>query len=34
MWLELLCLASVLAFFVLLDWIVGRIADHETEGQR
>jgi hypothetical protein len=34
MWLELLCLASVLASFAFLDWIVSRIADHEPEGQR
>jgi hypothetical protein len=34
MWLELICLASALAFFVFLDWIVGRIEDHEPEGQR
>ena len=34
MWLEIGCLASVLAFFVLLDWIVGRIADNEPDGLR
>lgn len=32
--LEILCLASLLAFFVLLDWIVGRIEDREPEGKR
>ena len=31
---ELLCLASVLAFFVLLDWVVGRIGDPDTRGKR
>ena len=34
MLLEIVCLASVLAFFVFLDWIVARIEDHEPEGQR
>lgn len=32
--LEIICLASVLAFFVFVDWSVGRIEDHEPEGHR
>jgi hypothetical protein len=27
-------MASVLAFFLALDWIVGHIEEHEPEGQR
>jgi len=34
MFLEIVCLASALAFFVVLDWIVRRIEDHDPEGQR
>ncbi len=32
--LDLVCLASVLAFFVLLDRIVARIGDPDSQGKR